>query len=246
MALTVSDVMKLPALSGFRPAAGIRGMDRIVVYAEIADYEFADGLDFDPSNAFERDALVISSLLFAKDDPGLILPAVQTLHDSGTACFAYKQVIYDKLPEEVLDYAEKENFPIFSFGTGTWFENIIYEVINAVEHDDSRHLSEEHIEKMIRGTASPDELDTIRHGISLQLDKTISAAYLRVPGMDASRLYRSCYMNKSLRDKLLAARYDDGIFLLVTTPGGMSRCTGSSSTKPAIPWRSHSLRKTSS
>lgn len=217
MALTVKDILNLPSLEQFSLVAGKGGLDRDITTAGIADYEFAEGIDYDLSHAFERDSLVISSLLFAKDAPSLILPAIKRLNESGVSAFAYKEILFKTLPEEVISYADKNDFPIFSYQDGTWFENIIFDVMTAVERDDTRYLSEAHIEKMIKDAASPEEIERIRRGISLLLNKSISAAYLKTPQLDAVRVFRAYYMSKNLREKLLVSKYEDGIFILITT-----------------------------
>lgn len=218
MALTVKDILTLPSLKSFKLIAGNKGLSNDVITAGIADYEFVKGINYDLSKAFEKDSIVISSLLFAKDQPEAILPAIKTLKESGVSAFAYKQILFDNLPQEVLDYANEQNFPIFSFKDEAWFENIIFDIMAAVERDDSRHLSEFYIEKMINASATREEVSNIRYGISLLLDKTVSACYINHPELDANRVFRSFYMSKSLREKVLVSKYDKGIFILITTP----------------------------
>ena len=218
MALTIEDILALPGLNTFQLIAGKGGLHHYVITEGIADYEFAEGIHYHRPEAFERDSIVISSLLFAKDNPALILPAVRALRESGVAAFAYKQILFDRLPDSVIAYADEYDFPIFSFGEDIWFENIIFDVMTAVERDDARHLSQSHLEKMIAGAVSQQDVNQIRRGISLLLHRSVSAAYVKAPDLDASRVYRSYYMCKNLREKLLVAPYEDGIFLLITTP----------------------------
>ena len=217
MALSVVDILKLPIMSGFKLLAGGGGLSKAVISAGIADYEFVLGNDFELSNAFERDSMVISSLLFAKDNPDIIIDAIKLLHSSGVSAFAYKPVIFNELPDEVLNFADENDFPVFSFARNIWFENIIFDIMNAVELDDALHLSESHIKGMISGTASGNELECIRSGISLLLKKTVSAAYIRASESEANRIYRLYYVAKGLRDKLLVSKYDGGLFFLITT-----------------------------
>ena len=217
MALSIKDIIKLPILSSFTQVAGYGGLSKVITSAGIADYEFASDIDIDNTAKFERDSIVISSLLFAKDEPEKIFYAVKYLYESGVSAFAYKPVIYKNLPKKVLTFANKNDFPIFYFGKDTWFENIIFDIMNAVEIDDSRYLSEKHIEQMIRGTVSKNEIERIRYGISLLLNKTISAAYVRTSETEANRIYRLYYVSKGLKDKVLVSKYDKGIFILITT-----------------------------
>lgn len=217
MALTIMDILKLPALRNFRLIAGNNGLNRDITSAGIVDYEFVKGIDCDLNTAFEKDSLVISSLLFAKDDSSLILPAIKQLDKAGVAAFVFKSVFFETLPDEVISYAEINNFPIFSYKDGTWFENIIFDVMNAIEKDDTRYLSQSHIKAMIQNTINQDEIDDIRMGISLSLNKTVSAAYIKLPQLDSTRILRAYYMLKNLREKTLISKYNDGIFVLITT-----------------------------
>lgn len=217
MAFTVREIMTLPSLSKFNLVAGKGGLSNDIITAGIVDYEFVEGLDYDLSKAFEKDSIVISSLLFAKDKPELILPAIKFLKKSGVGAFAYKQILFETLPEDVIAYADKNDFPIFSFRDGAWFENIIFEVMAAVEKDDARYLSEAHIEKMIKGEATQEEVDNIRRGVSLLIDRAVSAGYVKMPELDANRVLRSFYMSKNLKEKVLVSRYEEGIFVLITT-----------------------------
>ena len=217
MALTVEKILTLPALRKLKLIAGRGGLERDIVSAGIVDYEFVEELNYDLSDAFEKDSLVISSLLFAKDNPSLIFPAIKKLNEYGVSAFAFKSIIYENLPDEAISYADENDFPIFSYKDGTWFENIIFEVMNAVEKDDARYLSRIHIKRMIQNTITQDEIDSIRRGISLPLNKTVSAAYIKLPQLDATRVFRAYYMSKSLREKILVSKYDGGIFILITT-----------------------------
>ena len=113
MALTVKDIQELPSGQRMKLLAGGKGLARPVISVEIADYEFAQGLEFAPEADFdlERDmeagSFIITSFLFAKDDPAQILPALRKMEEMGMAGLAYKQIIYRDLPEEVLEFAEK-------------------------------------------------------------------------------------------------------------------------------------------
>ena len=130
MALLVSDILRLTHLKNMHVEAGAGGLNRYVV-------------------PFDESSFVISSLLFAKDEPTLILPAVKSLNSHGISAFAYKKIFFDQLPQEVKDFAESNNFPILSFDGDSYFENIIFEIMDAVEHDNARILSESRIQHII-------------------------------------------------------------------------------------------------
>ena len=223
MALTVKDRLELPSGQKMHMLAGGKGLNRLVSSVEIADYEFAPDLDFAPGAAvnieedMEAGSFIITSFLFAKDDPSAILPAVRALHEMGMAALAFKQVIYETLPDEVLEFADKNSFPILSFGKSVWFENIIFDIMYAVQFDDKVYLSEEKIDSMLSGYMNRSELDIILKGISLRLQPYVSVVYICGDLLDAGRILRSFYLLKGFHGKGLMARYGEGLFLIVTS-----------------------------
>lgn len=88
MALTIKDILQLQSLHGFQLISGHKGLSRYVTSAGILDYEVCPDIDYPREAAFEKDSVVLSSLLFAKDNHELILPAVEHLYSSGVSGFA--------------------------------------------------------------------------------------------------------------------------------------------------------------
>ena len=112
MALTVRDIPALPGLGSLKLVSGRGGLDNKVVTAGIADYEFAPDVEFRDSADFVKDSFVITSLLFAYGNPDIIIDAVKALHACGVSAIAYKDVIFDKVPDEVLRFSNENNLPI--------------------------------------------------------------------------------------------------------------------------------------
>ena len=132
MALTIKDILQLHSLKKMELISGYQGLLHYVSSAGIADYEFCSDLDYPRENAFEKGSFVLSSLLFAKENPASILPAVKQLFEAGVSALAYKTVIFQDLPEEVIVFSNENDFPIFRFGTNVYFENIIFEITDAM------------------------------------------------------------------------------------------------------------------
>ena len=223
MALMVKDILELPSGQKMQLLAGGKGLNRPVVSVEIADYEFAPdvtftpGIEFDLQETMDPASFIITSFLFAKDDPSAILTAVKTLHEMGMAALAFKRIIYNDLPDEVLEYAEQNDFPILSFGRDVWFENIVFDIMYAVQFDDKVYLSEEKINTMLSGYMNRSELDIIIKGISLKLRRYVSVVYISGEAIDAGRILRSFYLLKGFQEKGLMVRYGDGLFLIITS-----------------------------
>jgi len=221
MALTINDALLLPSVRDFKLISGKGGLNRNIVTAGIADYEFSSNFDKNLISTFGTDSFVISSLLFARDDRSLILPAIKKLADFGVSCFAYKTVLMDTLPDEVIEYSNAHDFPIFSFSTDTYFENIIYEIMDAVQADDHQYLTDDNINKMIASTLSKPELEKICKGISLKFGTYASVFFIQSVShnghLDLSRINRTYYLSKTIKNKCILAKYADGFFLIITS-----------------------------
>ena len=220
MALTIKDILQLQSLHGFQLISGHKGLSRYVTSAGILDYEVCPDIDYPRETAFEKDSVVLSSLLFAKDNPELILPAVEQLYASGVSGFAYKTVIYSNLPEEVTKFSEDHEFPIFCFGKDTYFENIIFEVMNAVLSDDTNLLTESTIKKMIENDLSKSHVYFLSKNVSLNFKEYAMGVYIKGSSddfyVDIDRHLKNFYLNRNLNDKALMCKYEDGIFAVLT------------------------------
>ena len=149
MAVTINDLLNLDALRDFKLVAGKKGLDRTVTGTEILDFEFMDeGLAY-RERALRGSSLVLTSLLFAKDEPELILKAVKKLISQNVQAMAYKPVFFNDLPAEALAYADKMEFPILKFGHDEFFEDIIFSIRSLVERDDILGLTEPLIGEML-------------------------------------------------------------------------------------------------
>ena len=179
MALTITDILQLQSLQKFELVSGKKGLAHYVTSAEIADYEFCSDILHPLENLFEKESLVLSSLLFAKGHPEEILPAVEKLFESGVSGFAYKTVFFSDLPAEVLDFSNENNFPIFRFGMDAFFENIIFEIMDAIQSDDTNLLTENNLSKMINNDLPRSQVYFLSKNISLLFKEYAMGAYIK-------------------------------------------------------------------
>ena len=212
MALKVKDLLELDSFRGIELVSGKEGLDNIVCSAGIADYEFVPDIEYRNENAFEKDSFVISSLLFAKNDETRILEAVKKLYEFGTAAFAFKRIIFDSIPQEVIEFSEEKKYPIFSFGEELYFENIIYDITDAVQQDDTQILSEDSIKRMIDGQLSREEVYRIAKSVSLLFSRYVVSTYVRPESdgtdIDMTRIFRNYYISKKMKQKCIVCGFD--------------------------------------
>ena len=175
MTLTVKDLRELPITKNFVLVAGESGMDKAIRKVNILDFEYVDAAEepTEPDGLFNPDSLVLTSLLYAKDDPRKILPGLKQLLLDGVSALAVKTVYFNELPQEVYEYAERRMLPIFFF-QDTDFENVIIDIMRAVE-ERSRFES---LERDVEGLFQPENTAEDRYRIIKRLFYNLSPPYL--------------------------------------------------------------------
>lgn len=215
MAVTLRDALDLDIMKDFKVVAGEKGLSKTITSTEILDFEFViDDLKY-RDKIFDGDSLVVSSLLFAKDDPALILDAVQRLYRLNVKALAYKPVFFKEMPKEVIDYANKHDFVLLEFGHDEYFEPIITSVKELVEKDRSAGLTETLLEEMLMRKFSQEEAEAARDKINPLLRPEVVAVCMKIDGVGEegireiirrgrpdSRLASKTFVGKC-RDKLM-------------------------------------------
>ncbi len=217
MAVTIHDLLNLDALRDFKLVAGKKGLDRTVTATEILDFEFMDeGLAY-RERGFDGSSLVLTSLLFAKDEPELILKAVKKLISQNVQAMAYKPVFFNDLPAEALAYADKMEFPILKFGHDEFFEDIIFSIRSLVERDDILGLTEPLIGEMLTREFTEDEAEEAHERINPLLRPMVAAVCIRdreLKGSQISAKIRSSRPDEKLRSKTFVGKYED-LFIII-------------------------------
>lgn len=220
MALTVKDILQLDGLQKMKLIAGQGGINRYVVSLGVADYEFSSFAKESDKDVFESDMIILSTLLFAKEDPGLILSAVKYLYSINAAAFACKSTVFHDLPQAVIDFADEHDFPIIQYGADLYIESIIFEILDAVRIEDDNFFSEENISNMIANGLTKAQVYTLSKNISLKFKEYIMAVYIKSESenfqLNLERYAKVFYLNRSLNNKALLCKYKNGLFAILT------------------------------
>ena len=223
MAVTINDLLNLDALRDFKLVAGKKGLDRTVTGTEILDFEFMDeGLAY-RERGFEGSSLVLTSLLFAKDKPELILKAVKKLISQNVQAMAYKPVFFNDLPAEALAYADKMEFPILKFGHDEFFEDIIFSIRSLVERDDILGLTEPLIGEMLTREFTEEEAEEAHERINPLLRPMVAAVCVRdreLEGSQISAKIRRSRPDEKLRSKTFVGKYEDLFIIILSQDEG--------------------------
>lgn len=222
MALTVRDLTKLQCFTHLHLIAGAKGLDHKVSGMGILDYELMPEFIDEFLQTFTPGDFVLCSFLYqyCLRKPEEILPMIRTLYNYGAAGIGFKSVLYPELPPEVLEFADRHRFPIFQFGKDTYYENLIYEISDALQTDDRNLLTSENIDSMIRAGMPQNRVYTIAKNLSLSFKDYCLTIYLTWENEDFQdsmlRFCKNFYLNRKIGDKAMIAPYQQGFFLILT------------------------------
>lgn len=175
MYITVKDALQLERFQHFRLLAGQKGLHRKIEKISLLDYEVLNRIE----GQFLKNEFALSSLLGAKDDPTLILESVKYLVQSGVSGLAIKNIYFDQLPKEVIDYADACDFPIFIFDNSVFFEDIITDVRDAIRDLEKGAEYEYQLNVLLDSNVSAEDICTLFHKIMGFLKKPFQVIYFK-------------------------------------------------------------------
>lgn len=220
MAITILEAMKLPTLKDFELIAGYRGLDREIQRASILDYEYEKSLSDKPIQTyFEKGDFVISSLIYAKDDPSLILESVKGLVSDGVSGLAVKNIYYDVLPEEVIKYANQMDFPIFMFDKkGSYYEDIVTEIYDKNKEKNSISYQEAKIGILLKEDMDKSSVKNMAKDFNISFKENMFSICLKPKKyIDENSLTNIInILNRDLGASHVAYRYHGIIFIICT------------------------------
>lgn len=164
MAFRVMDALHCHGLQSFHVVAGMSGLNRRIGSVEIMDAEFdVDGLNLAArDHLFSKNALILTSLLFIKNEPDKILPVVKRLAQEQVSALAIEEIYFSKLPQEVIDFADEQELPILMFDyDDANMEEILIEIHDAMVNADSDAYTRKKIEELLSDGISPATVFTI-------------------------------------------------------------------------------------
>lgn len=221
MRYTVSDFLASHAHQ-VRLLAGSGGLARPVTDVGILDYEFMAGLkDRYQRDNFHENQLVLSTFLYAKDDPYLMVEAVRRLVAKGASGLVVKNVLHLLIPDQAVRYANARDFPLFlTTSDDAFFDHIVYDVAAAATAMERAGFSQLTVDALRQ---APD--DGTRRELALRLCPSFGegcvVAWVRpdepagVPQVNA--LQRAWDAAGAASPACTVAPYDGGALVVVTS-----------------------------
>ncbi len=147
-----------------RLICGEEGLDREISSAGILDYEFIPFVKgrYEHNN-FEDGQLVMTSFLYAKDNPHLITEAVRQLIQKGCSGLIIKNIFRLEIPNTARRLADAQDFPVFLLNDRDYFyEDFIREVYDAKELCDSKEKQEKLISRILHTNNREETIELVR------------------------------------------------------------------------------------
>ncbi|MBI6875418.1 PucR family transcriptional regulator [Clostridium aciditolerans] len=128
MSITIHEALEFESFKGFKIIAGNKGLSNKITNVGILDYEMGGLIE----ENFIEGEFVISTLMVIKDNIEELYKIVEKMISVKISGLAIKSVYFNTIPDEVIELADKNFFPIMIF-SDTYFEHIITEVAKAIE-----------------------------------------------------------------------------------------------------------------
>ena len=116
MSVTISDIMKLPSLSGASIAAGLKGMNRTISAISVMESSDEEGLGikFQGQSNYYGQEIIITAFMAARDDVNKQCAAIRRLQQEGEVGIIvfYVGSILPCLDQRVIDLADQLEIPM--------------------------------------------------------------------------------------------------------------------------------------
>jgi len=221
MQYTVSDFINTHERQ-VRLLAGQGGLARPISEVGILDYELVPGLTsrYQRNNFYEAQ-LVLSTFLYARDNPYLVTDAVRYLVSVGASGLVIKNVFHLELPEAALRFANARNLPVMVVADeGLFFDEVIIDVGLRVRELSDSSFAQRTIDGMLRGEQDP----TSVRAHALRLNPSFEEEHVALFAQASDEYARDVAEALGSRDaagahvdvRSLLCPFDDGLLLVVS------------------------------
>ncbi|HWO96413.1 MAG TPA: PucR family transcriptional regulator [Bacillus sp. (in: firmicutes)] len=214
--MTVKNLLQLSITKDFSVVAGGDALNNTIRSVEILDFEFAAGIQQVRDTAFSPYSLVLSSLLFASQKPELLIEMIKKLIELKVSALAYKPVIFKELPNEVLTFADEQDFPILRFGGDEFFEDIILEVMNHIKKRDNELFLEKTMRYLIEEEVPEEQIQSFLQQMNKPFEKYVFAANIQMKHSEDSQWMHAFFRFESFLKSGIICTYKNSIIILFT------------------------------
>jgi len=218
--MTVKDLFQLSLTKNFSVVAGYNALHKIIISVGILDFEFTEGIQPMRKEAFEPHSLVLSSLLFANQKPELLIETIKELIKLKVSALAYKPAIYEDLPDEVLQFANEQDFPILRFGGDEYFEEVIFEVMTYIKGRENDLFLQNIMRCLIEEEVSEPQLQSFLQQMNKPFEEYVFTANIQMIQSQNPKWMDSFLKFQSFLKSGIVCTYKNSILILLTDKSG--------------------------
>jgi hypothetical protein len=219
MAVTVRDILTLKCTNKFILVAGRSGLSKRVEMIDMLDFGWEHNQDY-TLNLFNRNSIVISSLMLAKGDSNKLFKIIRRLIECGVVGLAYKPIFYKDMPIEICRFADENDFPIFRIDDTITYREIICEVTDVIQFNKNIFEKEKYLLEMMFKDLSEEYVSDIVKRISPYFLK--NAKVIMILGLADKSCFSLDYVIRhfkkyeQFKDKVALFKFGSGLALIVT------------------------------
>ncbi len=211
MALTVHEALSLKALERFKLVAGVGGLNNKISRVGLIDHESADVL----KEIIYPGEFLFSNMIMIKDHPEHMLDYIKAIIETKSSCFALKTIFFEEFPDEVIEYANKHKFPLFTFNK-TYIEDIILDIDQALNmHSQVAKLSG-FVDDMVLNESDSLKVRALALRLNSQFTNHFICARIKPVDDTLSEAQVISSLNQLLGKRSWAMTYADSILLITS------------------------------
>ena len=223
MLYTVSDIFRTYGKS-LRLSAGADGLARPVTGVAILDYEFIPTVKNKYRRVnFRENEIVLTTFLYAQNDPYLITDAVKQLVEQGASGLVVKNALHVPIPAQAMRYADARDFPLLLVTSDDlFFDTMILQIGQRIAELKSSDFAQREIDALLQAESS-EEVRRRALRLNPSFCYELAALYLtfdRALGRDDFRTLEAAFRKRpeSGCEHLLAC-YNGGLLLVASGDG---------------------------
>lgn len=215
MPVRIKDILGLEDLRDFQCLTNYSGLNNIVTSVGILDHEIIEG-NYKVFNAGE---FILSTLSVIRESPELVFDSIKSLIKQKVSGIAIKAIYYSNLSSEIIDFANKNHFPIFLFHD-VFIESLIRSITTSLNFQSKYEMVEKKLKVILNSQENTADAHTISKEInpnfklyqqvfSIRLEETYSREILF---LHLDKFHRQNYKKK---DSLFIL--DNNLLAIITT-----------------------------
>lgn len=215
MYISVADAIKLPVFKNCQILAGIGGLDRKIYRVSVAECpEFPIDISVvGKHNQLYKDGdFFISSLYALKDTAQYLLDTIKIYNQFNSSGIVITDKYFAQIPDEVIEYANKENYPIITIDMKIPYSEIIMSITKAIFAQESNSRSVAFIDNIINGNYNEEKQRTLVYSLNSDFKKHFMVISVSIEALDNERTYQFI-RNINVMNYFFAVNYYEQILI---------------------------------